>query len=48
VGLNLFIASYRFDIPIGTVYLSTLPFFLLLLVSVALIAFWPQLSLALL
>jgi TRAP-type C4-dicarboxylate transport system permease large subunit len=48
VGLNLFIASYRFDTPIGTVYLSTLPFFLLLLVSVALIAFWPQLSLALL
>jgi tripartite ATP-independent transporter DctM subunit len=48
VGLNLFIASYRFDIPIGTVYVSTLPFFLLLLVSVALIAFWPQLSLALL
>ena len=48
VGLNLFIASYRFDRPIVELYLSTLPFFFFLLVSVALIAFWPALSLALL
>ena len=48
VGLNLFIASYRFERPIVELYLSTLPFFLFLLVSVVLIAFWPSLSLVLL
>jgi tripartite ATP-independent transporter DctM subunit len=45
VGLNRFIASYRFEKPIVTLYVSTLPFFFALLVSVAVIAFWPQLSL---
>jgi len=48
VGLNLFIASYRFERSIVEVYISTLPFFLFLLVSVILIAFWPWLSLVLL
>ncbi len=48
VGLNLFIAGYRFDRPIVNIYLSTLPFFVFLMISVALIAFWPALSLALL
>jgi len=48
VGLNLFIASYRFDRPVVELYLSTLPFFLFLLLSVVVIAFWPGLSLALL
>jgi C4-dicarboxylate transporter DctM subunit len=45
VGLNLFIASYRFERGIVEVYLSTLPFFLMLLLSVVVIAFWPWLSL---
>ena len=48
VGLNLFIAAYRFERPIGEIYLATLPFFVALLLSVALITFWPWLSLALL
>jgi len=48
VGMNLFISSYRFDRPITAVYLSTIPFFLVMLVSVLVIAFWPQLSLWLL
>ena len=48
VGLNLFIASYRFERPIVELYLSTLPFFFILLISVVVIAFWPALSLALL
>ena len=48
VGLNLFIASYRFERSIIELYVSTLPFFLFLLVSVAIIAFWPALSLVLL
>ncbi|NNK32730.1 MAG: TRAP transporter large permease subunit [Xanthomonadales bacterium] len=47
VGLNLFIASYRFERPIVELYLSTLPFFFFLLISVVIIAFWPSLSLAL-
>ncbi|HEX5788465.1 MAG TPA: TRAP transporter large permease subunit [Woeseiaceae bacterium] len=47
VGLNLFIASYRFDQPIMRVYSATVPFLLILLVSVLLITFWPTLSLLL-
>ena len=45
VGLNLFIASYRFEQPIVRVYLASLPFLLVLMASVLLIAFWPSLSL---
>jgi len=48
VGMNLFIASYRFDKPVMTLYLATIPFFLVLLVSVLVITYWPALSLALL
>ena len=47
VGLNLFIASYRFDQPIMRVYSATVPFLLILLVAVLLITFWPALSLLL-
>lgn len=47
VGLNLFIASYRFDAPIMTIYRATLPFLLILLVSVIIIAYVPQMTLAL-
>ncbi len=45
VGLNLFIAGYRFEQPITTIYRATIPFFLVLLVSVAIITYWPGLSL---
>jgi C4-dicarboxylate transporter DctM subunit len=45
VGLNLFIASYRFEKPIMHVYSATFPFLVILLLSVVLIAFWPGLSL---
>ena len=48
VGLNLFIASYRFEKPIMHVYSATFPFLIILLLSVLIITFWPQLSLALL
>jgi len=47
VGLNLFIASYRFDKPIMQVYRATLPFLLILLLSVVVITYWPALSLVL-
>ncbi len=48
VGLNLFVASYRFDQSIIRVYAATLPFLLMLMVSVLIITFWPSLSLVLL
>jgi len=48
VGMNLFIASYRFEKPVMTLYLSTIPFFVVLLVAVLIITYWPWLSLALL
>ncbi|MEX0976316.1 MAG: TRAP transporter large permease subunit [Woeseia sp.] len=48
VGLNLFIASYRFNKPIMEVYRATLPFLLILAASVVIITFWPKLSLWLL
>ena len=48
VGLNLFMASYRFDKSIVEVYRSTLPFFFVMLVTAVIIAFWPWLSLVLL
>jgi tripartite ATP-independent transporter DctM subunit len=47
VGLNLFIASSRFDRPIVQVYRATLPFLLLLLFTLLLITYWPALSLML-
>jgi tripartite ATP-independent transporter DctM subunit len=47
VGLNLFIASYRFDRPIMNVYASTFPFLIILAVSVLIIMYWPDLSLLL-
>ncbi len=47
VGMNLFIASYRFDKPIMTLYRSTIPFFVILLVAVLIITYWPALSLVL-
>ena len=45
VGLNLFIASYRFEKPIMHVYSATFPFLVILMLSVILITFWPSLSL---
>lgn len=45
VGLNLFIASYRFEKPIMHVYSATFPFLIILMLSVLVITFWPGLSL---
>jgi tripartite ATP-independent transporter DctM subunit len=45
VGLNLFIASSRFDKPIMQLYKATLPFLLLLVFTLLLITYWPALSL---
>ena len=45
VGMNLFIASYRFERPVLEVYRATVPFFLILLATVLVITYWPALSL---
>ncbi len=48
VGMNLFIASYRFKRSITELYLATLPMMLVLMAVVLLITFWPQMVLVLL
>jgi len=47
VGMNLFIASYRFEKPVVLLYRATLPFLAILLVTVLIITYWPWLSLVL-
>ncbi len=44
VGMNLFIASYRFNKPITEIYQATIPFMLILLVAVLMITYIPWLS----
>jgi C4-dicarboxylate transporter DctM subunit len=48
VGMNLFIASYRFRKPITELYQACIPFMLVLFFAVLLITYIPWLSLALL
>jgi tripartite ATP-independent transporter DctM subunit len=45
VGMNLFIASYRFDKSITELYQATIPFMIVLLIAVLIITYWPALSL---
>ncbi len=45
VGLNLFIASFRFKKPIVKLYLASLPFLLMMLIALILITYIPDLSL---
>lgn len=47
VGLNLFLAAYRFEQPLVKVYKTVIPFFLILLVAVLLITYVPWFSLGL-
>ena len=46
VGMNLFIASYRFKKPVSELYAATLPFMAVLMLALALITYVPWLSLA--
>ena len=48
VGMNLFIASYRFKKSIFELYVATLPFMAILFIAVLIITYWPGLSLFLL
>ena len=48
LGINLFIASMRFEKPVLQLYVASLPFIAILLFALALITYLPWLSLALL
>ena len=48
VGMNLFLAAYRFDEDMPKIYQATLPFFLVRLLAVGLITYIPVLTLGLL
>jgi len=45
VGMNLFIASYRFNKPVVELYKAAIPFALVLFAAVLIITYWPALSL---
>jgi len=45
VGLNLFLASYRFDKSIVTLYRATLPFLALLMITLVIITYFPLITL---
>ena len=47
VGVNLFIASYRFERPILTLYLASLPFLAILLLGLIIMTYFPSISLVL-
>jgi TRAP-type C4-dicarboxylate transport system permease large subunit len=47
MGMNLFIAMYRFDRPMLEIFRAVLPFVAILLLAVLIITYWPSLSLAL-
>ncbi|MEE3280036.1 MAG: TRAP transporter large permease subunit, partial [Pseudomonadota bacterium] len=45
IGMNLFIASYRFNRPVLDLYVACLPFMVVLLIALLLITYIPALSL---
>jgi len=45
IGMNLFIASYRFKKPISEIYHATIPFMFVLLATLLIITYIPELSL---
>lgn len=48
VGMNLFIASFRFNRPVLEIFRAVLPFIAILIFAVLIITYWPWLSLGLL
>jgi len=46
VGINLCLSAYRFKKPMSSIYVATLPFYLILLVGVLLITYIPALTMA--
>ncbi len=47
LGMNLFVASYRFEQPVMSVIRASWPFFVIQFAAVLLITYWPWLSLVL-
>lgn len=47
VGINLFIASSRFNKPVIDLYNASIPFLIVLLIGLVIITYWPDLSLTL-
>ena len=45
VGMNLFIASFRFERPVLKLYMASLPFLAILLLALIIITYVPSLSL---
>ncbi len=45
VGINLFLSSFRFQLPITTLYRAAIPYIIILLVCLAIITYFPALSL---
>jgi len=48
IGLNLFISSIRFKKPVVMIYWATIPFLIVMLITLILITYFPSLSLVLL
>lgn len=48
LGINLFVSSIRFERPVLELYRASIPFILILLACLAVITYWPPLSLVLL
>lgn len=48
VGINLFVASMRFERPVLDLYRASVPYILILLLALVVITYWPALSLAIL
>ncbi|MBI5583816.1 MAG: TRAP transporter large permease subunit [Deltaproteobacteria bacterium] len=46
VGINLFVSSIRFERPVLDLYHASIPFILILLLTLIVITYWPWLSLA--
>jgi C4-dicarboxylate transporter, DctM subunit len=44
MGENLFLSSYRFNLPLGVIYRCTLPYCVMLLITVLLITYMPGLA----
>ena len=45
IGMNLFIASARFNEPVLKIFRAAFPFFFILLIALIIITYWPALSL---
>ncbi len=48
VGLNLFLSSYRFELPLSRIYTNVIPFFVLQLIALLVITYVPWFTTALL